>query len=214
MAISSFSELVTAIGNWMARTDLSDRIPEFIALAEAKFNRNLFVPQMEQRSTASVDTESDDPEFISLPTDFQTMRSVRLNGVTGKPRLEFMSKSQIDDYRSSTDNVSGQPAYFAIVGEEMELAPTPNEDYSLEMVYRRTIPALSNSNTTNWLLDLAPDAYLYGALMEASAFMVEDERVPLWSTALKAVVDQINVLGERRAYDAAPSTISLPGNTP
>jgi hypothetical protein len=214
MAISTYSELKTACANWMARTSLSDRIPEFITLAEAKFNRLLFVPQMEQRSTATVDTTSDDPQYITLPSDFQTMRRVRLNGVTGKPRLEFMSHTQIDDYRTCTDDVSGQPLYFSILGSEMELAPTPNEDYSLEMVYRKNIPALSDSNTTNWLLTFAPDAYLYGALMEAAAFMVEDERIPLWAAALKSVVDNINDLGERRAYGAGPSGISLPGVNP
>lgn len=214
MAISTYSELQTAIAGWLARTDLTDRIPEFIRLTEAKFNRVLFAPQMEQRAVTNADIASDDPEFVSLPTDFQTMIRVRLSEVTGKPRLQFMSQTQIDDYRYSTDNLIGQPVYFAIMGSEMELAPTPNDDYELEMVYRKTIPALSDDNTTNWLLDLAPDAYLYGALMEASAFMVEDERIPVWASALKSAVDDINGLGERRNNSAGPSSVTLPGVTP
>lgn len=214
MALSTYSELKSSIAGWMTRSDLTDRIPDFIRLSEAKFNRILFAPQMEQRAVANVDTDNDEPEFISLPSDFQTMRRVRLSGVTGKPRLAFMSQTQIDDYRYSIENVSDQPVYFAIIGTEMELAPTPNEDYELEMVYRKNIPALSDANTTNWLLDLAPDAYLYGALMEASAYMVEDERIAVWGSALKSVVDDINGLGERRNNSAGPLGISLPGVNP
>lgn len=214
MSISSYSDLKSAVAGWLARGDLTARIPDFIQLAEAKFNRVLFVPQMEQRSTTSVDTASDSPEFISLPVDFQTMRRVRLNGVSGKPRLDFLSPSQIDDYRSGRDDVSGQPQYFSIVGADMELAPTPNENYTLEMLYRKNIPALSDSNTTNWLLAMAPDAYLYASLLEATPYMVEDERIPVWSGAAGAVIDQINDLGERRVYDAGPSTVSLQGVTP
>lgn len=214
MAISSYSELKSAAANWLARSDLTDRIPEFITLAEAKFNRNLFVPQMEKRVTTTIDTSSTDPEFISLPTDFQTMRRVRLNSVTGKPRLEFMSQTQMDDYRYSIDNTPAQPVYFSIVNSDIELAPTPSENYTIEMVYRANVPALSDSNTSNWLLSLAPDAYLYGALAEASMFTQNDERVPLWLQAYSGAMENLNLLGGRQAFDAGPSTISLPGVTP
>jgi hypothetical protein len=57
-----------------------------------------------------------------------------------------MTQTQIEDYRYSIDNVSGQPVYFSIVGTEMELAPTPNDDYDVEIVYRGNIPALTASN--------------------------------------------------------------------
>jgi hypothetical protein len=214
MAISSYTELTTAAANWLARDDLTTRIPEFIALAEAKFNRVLLHPLMERRSTASVDTASDEPEFVSLPSDFQSMRRVRLSGITGKPRLDFMSQTQIEDYRYSIDNVSGQPSFYSIMGSELELAATPNEDYALEMVYRASLSALSITNTTNWLLDLAPDAYLYGTLLEAMPYIGNDERVSLWATGLQTVLDQINTHGNRQSFDAGPSTIWLPGVTP
>lgn len=214
MAISTYAELLTAAANWLARDDLTDRIPEFVALAEAKFNRTLFHPGMETRSTATVNTSNDEPEFISLPTDFQTMRRVRLSGVTGKPRLEFMAQSQLEDYRYSIDNVTDQPKYFTIMGDELELAPTPNQNYTLEMVYRANIPALSVSNTTNWLLTLAPDLYLYGTLLESAPYTAHDERVALWGTAVRTVIDQLNDIGNRQSFDSGPSTVWLPGVTP
>ena len=217
MAINTYSTLVTAIEEWIARdgdTTLSARVPDFITLAESKFNRTLFVPQMEKRSTALVDIASDEPEFITLPSDFQTMRRVRLSGVTGKPRLEFMTQTQIEDYRYSIDNVSDQPIYFSIIGSEMELAPTPNEAFTLEMVYRANVPALTSDNTTNWLLTLAPDIYLYGALLESTPYTQNDERIAVWGSAMTACLDQLNALGARQSFDIGPSQTTLPGPTP
>lgn len=217
MAINTYATLVSAATEYLARDQdatLIARIPDFITLAEAKFNRVLLHPKMEVRSTAAVDTGSADPEFISLPSDFQTMRRIRLSGVTGKPRLQFMSQTQLEDYRYSTDNVPDQPVYFAIVGDELELAPTPNEDYTLEMVYRANIPALTSTNTTNWLLTLAPDLYLYGTLLESAPYMKEDERIGVWSSGVQTAIDQLNSHGERQSANSGPSDITLPGVVP
>jgi hypothetical protein len=213
MALTTYTELQAAVASWLARDDLTTSIPDFIRLAEAKFNRVLLHPKMETRSTLTVDTNDASPEFLTLPTDFQTMRSVRLSGVTGKPRLSFLTQTQIEDYRYSIDNVSGQPVYFSIVGSQMELAPTPNEDFDVEIVYRGNIPALA-SNATNWLLTLAPDLYLYGALLEAAPFMKNDARVSLWGSAVQLVIEQLNIHGERQSFDSGPTSVSLPGNTP
>lgn len=217
MAINTYATLVSAVTEWLARdqdTTLIARIPDFITLAEAKFNRVLLHPKMESRSTALVDTTDDEPEFITLPSDFQTMRSVRLSGVTGKPRLAFMTKTQLDDYRYSTDNVADQPVYFAIVGTEMELAPTPGENYTLEMVYRANISALTSGNTTNWLLTLAPDLYLYGALLEAAPYLKNDEHISVWASGVQMAIEQLNTHGARQSYDSGPSSLWLPGVTP
>ena len=213
MAISNYTELQAAVASYLARGDLTAIIPDFVTLAEAKINRVLLHPRMETRTTLTVNTLLSDPEFIDLPTDFQTMRSVRLSGVTGKPRLNFLTQTQIDDYRYSIDNVSDQPAYFSIVGDEMELAPTPNEDFDVEVLYRANIPALA-SNSTNWLLTLAPDLYLYATLLESAPYVGRDERISVWGSAMVEVLDQLNIHGERQSFNSGPTTISLPGVTP
>lgn len=213
MAISNYTELQSAVSNWLARDDLTSRILEFITLAEAKFNRVILHPRMETRTTLTVDTGAASPELLDLPTDFQTMRSARLSGVTGKPRLSYMTRTQLDDYRYSIDNVSDQPVYFTIVDDQIELAPTPNENYTVQIVYRGNIPALA-SNSTNWLLTLAPDLYLYGALLEAAPFCQNDERIAVWGSALATVIDQLNAHGERQSFDSGPTTVTLPGVVP
>jgi hypothetical protein len=214
--ITSYTTLQSTVIEYLARDQdvtLTARVPTFIQLNEAKLNRVLLHPQMEVRSTTTADTSSTEPEFVSLPSDFQSMRRIRLSGVAGKPRLEFMTQTQIEDFRYSVDNVSGRPSFFSIVGTEMELARTPNENFELEMVYRANIPALA-SNSTNWLLDLAPDIYLYGTLLESAPYIKEDERIAVWSSAYATVLDQLNSHGNRQSFDSGPSTVWLPGVTP
>lgn len=215
--ITDFDSLKTTVVEYLARegdATLIARIPTFIQLFESKMNRTLFVPQMERRSTALINLAADEPEFVSLPLDFQSIRTVRLNGVPGKPRLQFMTPAQLEDYRYRTGNIAGQPVYFSIFGDEIELAPTPNEAYTLEMIYRANIGPLSDANTSNWLLLKAPDLYLYGTLMESAPYIKEDERITTWGAGYSMALDDLNKLGARQSNDSGPTTVSLPGVTP
>jgi hypothetical protein len=214
MAISTYTELLSAGSNWLGgRTDLTSRFPEFVTLCEAKLNRELFVRQMEARSTTSVDTSDDEPEFLSLPSDFQSMRRIRISSVTGKPYLEFKSGTQMDEYRFQTSNVSAQPRYFTIFGDEIELVPTPDADYTIEMVYRKNIPALA-TNSTNWLLTLAPDAYLYGMLLESAPYIKEDERIQVWAAGFSNAIESLNRLGLTSTFNSGPMIVRTSGQTP
>lgn len=213
MALANYTDLQASIASYLARDDLTATIPDFVTLAETKFNRTLFHPRMETRTTLTVDTNLSEPEFLDLPSDFQTMRAVRLSAEVGKPRLNFLTQTQMEDYRYSIDNISGKPTYFSILGDQIELAATPNQDYDVEVIYRANIPPLS-VNSTNWLLTLAPDLYLYGSLLEAMPYIQNDARVGLWATGLQTVMEQLNSLADKQSFDSGPSTVSLPGVTP
>jgi hypothetical protein len=211
--IVDYASLQSAVTEYLARdqdTTLIARIPTFIQLAEAKFNRQLLVRQMEQRSTALVDLDSSEPEFISLPADFQSMRRVRLSSVTGKPCLAFKSGTQLDEYRFGTSDVPGRPRYFTVFGDEIELAPTPDAAYTLEMVYRKNIPPLATSDP-NWLLGLAPDLYLYGVLLESAPYIKEDGRIQTWGLGLSTALNDLNNLGLTSTFNAGPMTVRVSG---
>lgn len=215
--ITDYDSLVTAVTEYLAReedTTLIARIPSFIQLTESKLNRELFVRQMENRATTTVDTSTSEPEFISLPDDFQSMRRVRLPGVIGKPHLQFLSGTQMDELRTSRGDAAGWPVYFTIFGTEMEICPTPDSDFEIEMVYRANIPALTSTNTTNWLLTLAPDIYLYGALLESAPYIKEDGRLQVWGAGFSSVVDGLNRLGAASAFNAGPIAMRTSGVTP
>lgn len=216
MTIQTVSDLQTAVTEWLARdqdTTLIARIPTFIQLFEAKVNRTLFVRQMENRSASTTDITAGKPEFISLPSDFQSMRRIRLTNVAGKPRLEFMSSAQMDEYRLKIGNVSGQPQYFSVFGSEIELAPTPDANYPLEMVYRANVPPLA-TNSTNWLLTLAPDAYLFGALLESAPYIKQDARIQVWAAAVMSAFNDLNALGLTSTFNSGPMQVRSSGHHP
>lgn len=207
------TSLQGAVTEYLARDQdatLIARIPTFIQLAEAKFNRQLFVRQMEQRATALIDTGESEPEFISLPADFQSMRRVRLSSVTGKPYLEFKSGTQMDEYRFHCSDIAARPRYFTVFGDEIELVPTPDQNYTVEMIYRANIPSLA-SNASNWLLALAPDLYLYGALLESAPYIKEDARIQTWGLGFSTALNDLNNLGLTSTFNAGPMTVHVSG---
>lgn len=211
MSIATFVDLKGKIAEYLARDDLTSAIPDFITLAEAKFNRTLFVRQMEQRSTTTVDITSTEPEFITLPDDFQSMRRVRVSSADRKPHLDFMSGTQLDEYRTKSGNVAGCPRYFTVFGDEMELAPTPDSAVTIEMVYRANLPALGDAVATNWLLLQAPDAYLYGSLLEAAPYTKDDARIAVWGSGLTSAIDSLNNLGLTSTFNAGPMVMRVSG---
>jgi hypothetical protein len=214
--IENYTDLQAAIVEYLGRDQdatLIARIPTFIQLFEAKMNRSLFVRQMEQRSTTTIDVNGSEPEFIELPSDFQSMRRIRISSVEGKPYLSFMSGTQMDEYRQFSADVANQPIYFTIFGNEIELVPTPDQDYTIEMVYRQNVPPLA-SNDTNWLLTLAPDLYLYGALLEVAPYIKEDDRIQTWALGLKTALDGLNNLGLTSTFNAGPMMMRVTGVTP
>lgn len=212
--ITDYASLQAAVTEYLARDQdatLISRIPTFIQFTEAKLNRTLFVRQMEQRSTALVDPTVSEPEYIALPADFQSMRRARVSSASRKPPLSFLSGEQMEEFRAGRGNASGFPCYFTIFGSEIELAPTPDSAVTIEMVYRQNIPALSATNTTNWLLTLAPDLYLYGALMEAAPYIKEDARIQTWGTGLSTALSDLNALGLTSTFNAGPMQVRVSG---
>lgn len=215
MSLDTYSDLVSEVQDWLfGRTDLAAKVPTFIRLCEAKLNRTLKCRQMEERATATVDLVQDAPEYVSLPGDFHSMRRLRLlngAGITPKKPLSFVVAAQMDDLRNRFAT-AGEPVYFTIVGDELELLPVPAIAYEFEMTYRKYIPALTASNTTNWLLTLAPDAYLYGSLMEAAPYLRDDERIATWATGLSGAIDQLNNLSNEATYNAGPLVVRRRGS--
>jgi hypothetical protein len=212
MSLDTYDGLVAEVQDWLfGRSDIAAKAPTFIRMLEAKANRKLMVRQMETRARATVDINSDEPEFISLPGDFQTMRRVRLPAETGKPRLEFKTSAQLDELRDSNSDRTGTPQCFTVAGDEMELWPTPSTAIEIEMTYRCNLPALGDNEPTNWLLVLAPDVYLYGALMEAAPYLHEDERIATWANGLQGAFDDLGKLSEQATFNAGPLTVRRRG---
>ena len=185
MAVGTFAELKVAAANWLDRSDLMDRIPEFIAFAEARFNRVLRIRDMETVSPA-ISTAAGTREY-SLPTGFVQMREFHLTTDPLTP-LSYITPEMMA--RIWAGSSQGKPEVFTIIADNVRLGPNPDAVYTTSMLYYKKITALSASATTNDMLTNNPDIYLYGTLLEATPFIMQDERVGLWLAAFeKAVAD-------------------------
>ena len=201
MAITTYSELKTAIANWLDRTDLDDRIPEFIQLAEARHRRDFKIRRMETRVTANTIA---DTEYYSLPDNFVAMRNIQLN-TDPKTALEYMTPEQMDRVRGGSS--TGKPKAYSIIGNNFQLRPIPDGVYQIEMLYYKYFTALSDSNTTNDMLTYHPDAYLYGALVEAEPYLQNDKRIQTWAGFYDRAKQDIISSNERdRHSGVAPTT--------
>tara|TARA_R110002020_G_scaffold190192_1_gene389653 strand:+ start:46 stop:672 length:627 start_codon:yes stop_codon:yes gene_type:complete len=185
MAIGTYSELQTAVANWLDRDDLTDRIPEFIALAEARFNRVLRLRSMEAKYTA--DTVAGQRN-LALPTGYIQMRNFQVNS-SPLTTLSYVTPEIYD--RLWGGSTSGTPKFYTILANEISFGPTPATVMEVEMLFYKKFDNLSPSATTNWLITNAPDIYLYGSMLEAEPFIMNDERVQLWATALQRGVTDL-----------------------
>ena len=197
MAISTKAELHTAVANWLNRSDLTARIPEFISLAEASFNRNLRTREMLVRSTASASDQ-----YISLPADFLEMSNIELTSTSPPKRLIYITSDRSDDYRESNNNTAGTPDYYTIEGTSVQLTPTPNSTFTLQINYFRDIPALSGlaDSGNNWLLLGHPDIYLYGTLLQASPYVMDPQSAQQWDSLLARSMQELQIADEKSRY--------------
>jgi hypothetical protein len=192
MTIATYAELLTEISAYLDRgTDLDARIPTFIRLTEARLNRLLEDPDMELISTSTATGE-----YTALPADYGSMVSIS----TGNGPLTAVGSVEFAGYDRT---VTGIPRNYAIVDGSVSFAPF-NSTTPITIIYRRTIPALAAANQTNWLLTRAPDVYLYGALVQASAFLVDETQVALWKSAYDEAIQELRMDGDRRKWGAGP----------
>ena len=200
MAITTYAELQTATANWLDRTDLTSRIPEFIELAEANFNRVIRQPDM----VAKDDSFSIAGRYTTLPTD--TLEIIRIVvDLTPVIVLEYMTPEEISE-RRIVMSATGKPYYFTTIGgatNQLEVLPSPDSTYTSSIVYYTRIAALSDSATSNWLLASHPDIYLFGTLVEAEPYLKNDERMPMWTARLDKALNALGLQGQRERHTAS-----------
>lgn len=186
MAITDYASLQTTLATWLHRADLAAQIPDFIALAEAKLSCDLDARPMESRTTLTTTAGN---AWLTLPADMLEMRRLLLQ-TSPTITLKYVTPDQIsEDYSAA---MTGRPEVFTVIGGSLQLAPVPDSAYAIELTYQQAIPALSASNATNWLLTGWPNAYLYGALVAAQPYLMNDARMDTFQKLYQEAVRGIN----------------------
>lgn len=208
MSVDTYSALQAEVASWLRRSDLAAEIPTFITLAEAQMNRKVRCRQMLARVTEPITGQ-----LTAAPADLVAPRSARLTGTSCLPtRLKWVSQEQMDALLDGPDFTSGPPRHYTLEGSNFRFSPDPGTGaYTLELSYYARIPALSNSNSSNWLLAAHPDAYLYGALTQSAPYMRADERLQVWAQIFGSIVESINASdsGQGGALEMMPSQYGM-----
>lgn len=194
MPITTFAELKSNVTDFLNRDDLDAIAPTFIDLAEADMNRRVRHWRMEGRATAEVDTQ-----YSAIPADFLEVITFHITSGDFRP-LELISQSEMLRRRYENSDTSGKPAYYALTAGEIEVYPTPDGTYSTELYYYKRITALSDSDTSNWLLQYFPDAYLYGSLVHSAPYLKDDGRIQVWAALYEQAIASINRESEASKY--------------
>jgi hypothetical protein len=185
MAITNYSTLQAAIADYLNRADLTSQIQNFIQFAEADLNTRLRCREQIVRAEATSSAE-----FVQLPADW--LEAINLHIVGGQQPLRYITLDEADIVNK--EQIYTGPHFYSLMNGAIEIVPEPADDIDIEMIYYAKIPALSDQNTTNWLLTKAPDVYLYGALTHAAPFLMDDQRIPVFAqiylTRTQALIDE------------------------
>lgn len=189
--ITDYTTLQAAVADTLNREDLTTQIARFVQLFEAEVTRRLRVRTMMTRADARSDAG-----YVPVPSDF--LETYTLTVVSDAPQQPLTYVPLAERARvKALAPASTDTRYYTIIGDSFELIADPPDDLDLELIYYASVPALSDSNTTNWLLTKAPDFYLYGSLLHSATFLKDDERVPLWIGAVDRIFDQLHMESER-----------------
>lgn len=208
MTISTYAELQTSVADFLNRDDLTSVIPTFIRLAESRIDRDLRHYRQEKRSTAQLNSQ-----YSAIPTDYlSTIRIQILDGSTSA--IEPISTAQMLQLRDERYDRTGLPTHYALTAGGLELYPTPDQAYNISWVYYGRVAALSVSNTTNWLLTEAPDAYLYGTLVHSAPYLKDDAKIVVWDSLYKSAMDNLNSTSQDAKYSGSGLTMKTRRGAP
>jgi hypothetical protein len=203
MALATYSDLKTAVANYLARSDLSSQIPDFIQLAEIRLRRDVRIRQMLKLSyTTSVGGDS----TVQLPADFLEMRNLYLSTNPEQP-LTYQSPSIFT--RNTRTTESGRPQFYTLLANEIQMSPVPDTNYEVYMLYYAAPAFLSDYNTTNVWTTNCPDLLLYGSLTEAEPYLMNDARLQTWAALFSKGLESLTVSDDRAEFSGSPITMRV-----
>lgn len=183
MAFTNYAGLQDEIRSFLwDRTDVVAKVPSFITLAESEMRRELKTQQSVLSRPFSVAFGQ-----AALPSDERQILSITLDYDGGTHDLDYATPEQLAQWNETQP---GRPRFYTIEGNRIRVLPEPNDTYSGTIRYRAAFEALSDANTTNWILERHPDIYLCGALKWAKAWLIDSDQD--WASPFYAAIDAAN----------------------
>jgi len=186
--ITDYAALQAAMSNWALPggplEEFEAERGNFIRLAEARFDLELRCHNM--IGTSNVTSSSG---LISVPSDW--LETVDINVfVSGRGWVPISSLTlNLSGARTTTP---GRVAGFSMMDGAIRVQPVPNTDTQYELVYYRKLSKLSDTVTSNWILQLHPNLYLFAALANSGAYLRNPEDLAVWAGAATNIIGTIN----------------------
>jgi hypothetical protein len=199
-AVMTYDSLVENIQSYLERTDAATiaKIPLFIMLAEQviaaeiKFLGNLTVNTSQMVANENV---------IDKPARWHKTVSMNIT-VAGERRPVLLRKYEyIRNYWPDPTQTDVPLFYCDYDYTHWMIGPTPNVAYDFEVLYYERAQPLDSSNQTNWFTVYAPQALLYGSLLQAMPFLKNDDRIPMWEAQYKQIMDVLKTEDKLRIAD-------------
>jgi len=202
-SVMTYSSLVENIQSYLERTDQAtiDKIPTFIMLAEQVMAADLkFLGNLTVATSNMVQGEN----VIDKPARWRKTVSMNVT-VNGVRQPIFLRKYEY--LREYWPNPSQQDVPFFYCDYDYThwmIAPTPDDDYAYEVLYYERVQPLDATNQSNWFTEYAPQALLYGSLLQAMPFLKNDERIPMWQAQYEQIMNVLKTedvarIGDRQA---------------
>jgi hypothetical protein len=177
-----YSQLQAELQDWLVKPELLTKIPTFIMLAESEMNL-LLKDVFDECRVTGVSIGG----VMPLPEDFSELIALHINGVT-EIRAEQRPSGESFDHNLTYQILDSQ----IILSQKGEC--------NITLLYSANIPELSTTRSTNWLLRRYPNAYLYGALHHAEAYLFNDNRSDLWKSKFYEAVATLKSDGMDRRF--------------
>jgi hypothetical protein len=201
----TYNSLIAQVANTLERADLTLQIPNFISQAEQRISRESKTLGLEQYVSGAFTVG-----LQKIPKPARWRRTISFN--YGTPSTEFMNQFdytqlELRDYEycrlySPNASQTGKPVYYSDYGYSTFLVvPAPDFTYPFELAYLELPDPLTVTNQTNWLTDYAPDVLYYATLLEAVAFLKNEEKLTTWTTLYKAALSSLNQQDDMRVED-------------
>lgn len=197
----TYDNLVNTIKQYLERSDASvvERIPTFITLAEFEIAQQ--IKTLGQIQVVQANMNVGNP-IIPKPARWRKTVSMTVNNGTQKSPVFLRKFEYLQSYNN--EGSTGLPIYYGDYDYDHWLvAPTPDDDYQFEVLYYERLAPLSSENQTNWITNNAPNAMLFGTLLQAVIYLKDDQRLifqqkyDMAMAALKA--EDVTRIGDRSA---------------
>lgn len=216
MALDTYDGLKQSILDHLEDSDLASQVDDFIDLAEAQHKLDIRIRQQLQRDviTGGIAADARFVELTTFDSEFLDMRHLRVldsdNPATHRyfPDFSYVTSDEMMSISRGT-GLKDRPRAWTLQ-ESIQLDRIADKAYDIEVIYYAPFTPLSASNQSNALLSLAPGAYLYGALLAATPFLMHDERIPVWSTFYTTIVEKLNEADLKNRTPAGPVVGRVP----